>query len=137
MKLYFGGMIKLFLNQTTEGLWDGLERQSFGQSMPKEDLDEYREGFINYSDICKHSIGVADDDSINKAFENMLNHNYRFSTSGLRHFIIDEKMSSFKWIENIYVSFQQYGESFYLISYRLKLNELATSEIKTIFNYII
>lgn len=84
--------------------------------MPKEDLDEFREGFINYSDICKHNIGVADDDSINKAFENMLNHNYRFSTGGLRYFIIDEKMTSFKWIENIYVSFQQYGESFYLIS---------------------
>lgn len=105
--------------------------------LPKEDIYEFQNGLIKYSDVCKHVIGVADEISINRSFRDMANHNYRHSTHNLQYFVISDSMSSYKWIENIHVLFEEYSDSFYLITYRLKLKELATNELKIILNSLV
>lgn len=105
--------------------------------LPKEDINKYHEGLIAYSENCKHLIGVADEFSINRSFNDMANHNYKQATHNLQYFIISDKMQSYKWIDDIFIIFQQYSESFYLITYRLKLKEQATNELKAILNSLV
>ena len=100
--------------------------------LPKEDIYKYREGIIEYSKSCAHLPGVADESYLNDSFNNMAAHNYHHSFHNLRYFVLNDKMLSFKWISDIYIKFEQYGESFYLITYRLKLNEKTTKELKSI-----
>ena len=105
--------------------------------LPKEDINKYHEGLIAYSEVCKRLIGVADEFSINRSFNDMANHNYKHATHNLQYFVVSDKMLSHKWVENIFIIFEQYSESFYLITYRLKLKEQATTELKAILNSLV
>lgn len=105
--------------------------------VPKEDISKYHEGLIAYSEVCKPSIGVADEFSISRSFNDMSNHNYKRAIHNLHYFIISDKMLSYKWIKKIFITFQQYSESFYLITYRLELKKRATNELKSILNSLV
>lgn len=105
--------------------------------LPKEDIYQYHEGIIKYSEICKHSIGVADEFSINRCFNDMANHNYRYCTHNLPYFLVKDTMLSYKWVEDIFIKFEQYSESFYLITYRLKLKEKVKEELKNILTSLV
>ena len=105
--------------------------------LPKEDIYQYHEGIVKYSEICKHSIGTANEFSIKKILNDMANHNYGFCTHNLGYFLVNDTMLSYKWIEDIYIIFEQYSESFYLITYRLKLKEEVTKELKSILTSLV
>lgn len=105
--------------------------------LPKEEIYKYHEGIIEYSKICQHLIGVADEFSINNSFNDMANHNYQHSTHYLQYFVLSDKMLSYKWIENFSITFEQYSESFYLVTYKLNLKEQATAVLKDILTSLI
>ncbi len=105
--------------------------------LPKEDIYKFREGLIEYSEICQHLLSVADEFTIKNCFDDMANHNYKYSAHNLRYFVISDKMLSYKWIEDVYIIIEEYGESFYFITYRLKLKENVTNELKTIMNSLV
>lgn len=105
--------------------------------LPKEDINKYQEGLIEYSEVCQHLIGVADEFSINRSFNDMANHNYQHATHNLQYFVISDKMLSYKWVENIHIAFEQYNESFYLITYKLTLKEQATNILKNILTSLV
>lgn len=105
--------------------------------LPKEDIYKFHNGLVKYSETCQQLCGVADESYINFSFNDMANHSYKYSSHNLRYFVISDNMLSYKWIENVYIIIEEYGESFYLITYRLKLKEVVTNELKTILSSLV
>lgn len=105
--------------------------------LPKENIEQYQKGIINYSNLCKKLMGAADEFSLNRSFNDMANHNYWHSVHNLGYFVINEEMNAFKWVQEIYIIFEQYSEAFYLVTYRLKLQERATIELRKIMSSLV
>lgn len=99
--------------------------------MPREDLDVLRHGLKNLLNFCDFILGGATELSIDQQFDGLSTTNRVFSRHLLGYYKLKTN-SPAKWIDNIYISLEEYGESYCFIVYRIELRSKANEELHKI-----
>lgn len=101
--------------------------------MPRENLEDLRIGLKNLLQICDFIPGGADEISINRQFDSLTTTSHIFSRHSLGYYKLKATCPT-KWIDNIYISLEEYGESYCFVVYRLELYSVTNEEIYKILN---